>query len=931
MTEWANNHAGLSSADTLSRLVAIQKNPAVLEHADELRAVLLDFIADFANWDNSSDRHFLRVARELTAVAHRELCIEETGQSRPVVIDPFAGGGAIPLEVARVGGEAFASDLNPVAVLLNKVLLEYIPEFGEELAAELRRCASTIGHRASERIEEFYDSGSEQLQVVGYLWARTILSESPDESGDAPMELPLLRSMWIRRKRGREVALRWRTNSSGEIQTVTASVEYADGTERKVRRPIIDIFEPTSASEVPDGTSRGGAATCPSSGFTTPVERVREQLKKRAGGASDSRMLCVITTPVVGSGKSYRAPTDMDIEIENSARRLLSKIVDEWPYDLQPIPVERLNHLRGFFNVVLYGMESWGQVFSPRQLLALLTFLDLIKQAGAEIENVKLRTAVKTCLALALGRLADKCASLVVWNISREQIAHVFGRQALPMVWDFAEANPFASIGWTGAIGWITKVIDANVKADLSVGTAVRASADQHVLPDDSADAIFTDPPYYAAIPYADLSDFFYVWLRRAVGDIHSGLFSTDLTPKSEEMVSLSHRAAMYREKNAEWFEQKMSLACAEGRRIVKPSGVGVFVFANKETEGWEAMLAALINSGWVVTASWPIDTEMATRLRARNSAVLASSVHLVCRPRENQDGSVRTDKIGDWREVLAQLPHRIHAWMPRLSEEGVVGADAIFACLGPALEIFSRYSRVEKTDGTRVELRDYLEHVWAAVSKEALNMVFEGGDATGFEEDARLTAIWLWTLSTGQSVADSQRGDGQTVASTGYSLDYDAARKIAQGLGVHMEEQPSLVEIKGGNARLFSVAERTRHLFSKEELDDGQKRSELKSTQTDLFAEIQDTNTESVWGASGTPILSDTTLDRVHQGMILFAAGRGEALKQLFVNEGAGNDPRIWSLAQALSALYPPTTDEKRWVDGLLARKKGLTCILHE
>src|SRR5207249_1924113 len=181
-----------------------------------------------------------------------------------------------------------------------------------------------------------------------------------------------------------------------------------------------------------------------------------------------------------------------------------------------------------------------------------------------------------------------------------------------------------------------------------TVGHVEQASATEHPLPEDSAELIFTDPPYYAAIPYADLSDFFYSWLRRALIDIHPDLFRTELSPKEKECVSLSHRAAMYRNKDSAWFESMMTDACREARRVERPGGIGVFVFANKETSGWEAMLAALISSGWIITGSWPIDTEMGNRLRARNSAVLASSIHLVCRPRENLDGSVRTDEIGD-------------------------------------------------------------------------------------------------------------------------------------------------------------------------------------------------------------------------------------------------------------------------------------------
>ena len=204
---------------------------------------------------------------------------------------------------------------------------------------------------------------------------------------------------------------------------------------------------------------------------------------------------------------------------------------------------------------------------------------------------------MQTCLAMALDRCADKCASVVVWNIPGEKVEHVFGRQALPMVWDFAEANILSDIGWPGACEWVTKVVDHVIASKLPLGASFIASATASPLPDDSADAVITDPPYYAAIPYADLSDFFYSWLKRSIGDIHGDLLKPPLTPKAEECVSLSHRAAMYREKDAAWFEGTMTKACEESRRATKPYGISVFVFANKETSGWEAMLASLVTS----------------------------------------------------------------------------------------------------------------------------------------------------------------------------------------------------------------------------------------------------------------------------------------------------------------------------------------------
>ena len=212
------------------------------------------------------------------------------------------------------------------------------------------------------------------------------------------------------------------------------------------------------------------------------------------------------------------------------------------------------------------------------------------------------------------------------------------------------------------------------------------------------------------------------------------------------------------KERMTVFLKSAIGASLAESRRILHPGGIGVVVFAHKSTAGWETMLSALIRAGWIVTASWPIDTEQPTRLRARASAALGSSVHLVCRPRGNPDASSQGDHAGEWRDILGELPKRIHEWMPRLAQEGVVGADAIFACLGPALEIFSRYTRVEKASGEVATLREYLEHVWAAVSTEALSMIFRDADAAGLEPDARLTAMWLWTLGGGRTENLPQR-----------------------------------------------------------------------------------------------------------------------------------------------------------------------------
>jgi adenine-specific DNA methylase len=582
-------------------------------------------------------------------------------------------------------------------------------------------------------------------------------------------------------------------------------------------------------------------------------------------------------------------------------------------------------------------MATWGDLFSARQNLALASIANRIRTLSEQQDVNEIATPVQTLLAFALDRQADYNSSICRWVAAGEFIGNTFGRQAIPMVWDFCEVSPLSlsTGGFSGACEWIVNVLERETKAMYMAGHVESASAVAHPLPSDSADAFITDPPYYDSVPYSHLADFFYVWLRRSLGTIHTELFSNDATPKSAEIVVDRPHELSTSTKGIAFYESELTKAFAEGLRIIRPDGIGTIVFASKTTASWEAILKAVVDAGWIITGSWPIDTEMEARIAAQGQARLASSVHLVCRPREKPEILAPSEEIGDWRDVLQELPRRIHEWMPRLAEEGVVGADAIFACLGPALEVFSRYSRVEKGSGEPVDLREYLEHVWAAVAKEALAMVFRGADATGFEADARLTAMWLWTLMSPDvngntedpdEEADSEdESEGKKAKPGGFRLEYDAARKIAQGLGADLESRGHLVEITGDEARLLPVSERTRHLFGKDEEEPARKiGKKKKSEQLDMFAELTESeDAEAAWREKTVKRVGDTTLDRVHQGMILFAAGRGEALKRFVVEDGVGRDGKFWRLAQALSALYPSSSDEKRWVDGVLARKK--------
>ncbi|HZS17711.1 MAG TPA: DUF1156 domain-containing protein [Candidatus Udaeobacter sp.] len=927
MLAWTSrDRQNLLSAESRPRFEAARQKPTQFDDALELRRALLDFIADFADWDNSNVREYLDTSRALTQAAHEAL--GGAPGTRPLVVDPFAGGGSIPLEALRVGADAFASDLNPVAVLINKVVLDYIPKYGQRLADEVRKWGDWVNKEAERELAEFYPKDPDGSMPIAYLWARTIQCEGPG----CGAEVPLLRSTWLANKVNRSIALHLTPDSKGKRVDFQIIVKHRDGWVVQAH-PATKIENPKF-----EGTVKRGSVTCPCCGYTTSVARVREQLKTRRGGTNDARLMCVITTRTDQEGRFYRLSTAADLRVNAAASEELErrKAACKKPLSLVPDEIISLNELRRI-SVPIYGMKRWGDLFSARQALALTTIQqksDLASEKSTSEGRLKAPIPLKTCLAFAVDKLADKQSSFTGWKPTAEYMAgHTFARQAIGMVWDWCEANVFAdaSGAYLAEIEWIAKMIEhaSQSIAEKASATVQQTSATAQVLPDDSAWAIVTDPPYYDAVPYAYLSDFFFVWLRRALLEAYPELFQGVSVPKEEEIVVDRPHQLSQSKKDVAFYERELTAAFADCRRVLRPHGVGVIVFASKTTSSWEAILQALISAGWTITASWPIDTEMETRLAAMGQARLASSVHLVCSPRENPDGSLRSEEIGDWRDVLQQLPDRIHEWMPRLAEEGVVGADAIFACLGPALEIFSRYSRVEKASGEAVTLKEYLEHVWAAVAKEALKMVFEGADTTGFEPDARLTAMWLWTLNAGRNgTADNadeeeEAAEAKKAKVSGFVLEYDAARKIAQGLGAHLEALDSVVEISGETARLLPVAERARYLFGK---DEGKLPTRKKQeAQLDLFKILDEAAEEGPLAEVGVSRSGDTVLDRIHQTMILFAAGRVEAVRRYLVENGIGRDPRFWRLAQALSALYPATSEEKRWIDGVLAKKKGL------
>lgn len=904
----ANDHC---SPEAFKRWNKVAAKPLDQKNALELREALLEFIAEFANWDNSSTAEYIETASAITQAAHTAL--GGTPGTRPLVVDPFTGGGSIPMEALRIGADAFASDLNPVPVLLNKVMLEHVPRYGKKLSDGIRKWGESLKADAEKELAGLYPPDSDGAIPTAYLWARTIRCEGPG----CGATIPLFRGPVLAQK--------------GKL---TTRIELL--CDKKTKRIEIDIRKDSSKNMGPS-VLRRSAATCPLCGYTTPAANVRGQFKGRQGGAADAQLLAVVTMDPKTGARGYRPSKESDFKATRLAVVELDRIRKAHP---EEIPTEPLPYLRSIFNIHLLDVTEWAHLFTPRQLLSLIKLARLIRELPAALKkegvDADLSRAIVTCLALAVDKVAAQFSSLSWWQPKGEFVVGTFGRQALGIVWDFAEIRPVkgASGDLDGAIDWIVRVIESTKLDAGGQATVERASATKHPLPNDSASAVVTDPPYYDAVPYADLSDYFFVWLKRMLSKVEPSLFSEELTPKRGEIVQLAERNIAYAYKTKEYFEEGMMGALLESKRITIPGGVAVVVFAHKTTQGWESMLSSIVKAGWVVTASWPIDTERAVRMRATDSAALASSVHLVCRPRED---SRLSGEVGDWRDILEELPRRIHEWMPRLADEGVVGADAIFACLGPALEIYSRYSRVEKASGDVVTLRDYLEQVWAAVAKEAMTMVFRGADAAGLEPDARLTAMWLWTLSAGEEAngetrnesegeVDEEETSSRKAKPGGFTLEYDAARKISQGLGADLATMTSLVEISGDRARLLPVSERAVYLFGKDRAERTQKElASAERSQIDLFKNSQTGHSAQVETEKKTVRLGLTVLDRVHQSMLLFSDGRSEALRRFIVDDGIGKDQRFWSLAQALSALYPSGTVEKRWVDGVLARKKGL------
>jgi len=571
-------------------------------------------------------------------------------------------------------------------------------------------------------------------------------------------------------------------------------------------------------------------------------------------------------------GKRYRLPTARDLEAYRAAEEALEekrrKLWEEWGMD--PVPDEPLPPLETLgFRVQRYGLTRWGDLFNARQKLALLTFAAAVRRAHKEMlaqgTDPDFAKAVVTYLAITFNRLADKNANLVVYNVAGEKIEHVFGRQALPMVWDYVEVNPFTDVGWPNMQEWVEMVLAHLTRIPLmeDLPQVQQGSATELPYPDNFFDAVLTDPPYYDNVPYSDLSDFFYVWLKRTVGDLHPELFATPLTPKAQEMVADASKAGGMEEARRR-FEEMLTQAFREIHRVLKPDGIAVIIFAHKTTAAWETVLQALLDAGLYMTASWPIHTEMEARLRAQESAALASSIYMVCRKRTGQ-------AVGEYAQVRREVEQRVRQRLQQFWDEGIRGADFFMSAIGPAVEAFGRYARVERLSGEPVTVAELLQHVREVVARFALERILrDAAQAGGVDAPTRFYLLYRWTWNHAR-------------------VPFDEARKLAQAVGVE------LTSLWGPGGLVVKDKECVRVP------------SPLERNKGGKFLERR---------------RFESMADALQAACILWEQGAQRALQELLQTTYGGNEA-FWQVAQAVAEVLPEDDKERQLLMGLLYSRR--------
>ncbi|WP_314968563.1 DUF1156 domain-containing protein [uncultured Actinomyces sp.] len=737
-----------------------------VEAQDAERARLHDLMSRLVVWENSLDTALLEQAR---AEIRRS-----NGGTIPAVVDPFAGGGSIPLEAQRLGCPAEASDLNPLAVLINKALIDIPPRFGgrppihpgaadqpcyrgaEGLAEDVRFYGRWMRDEAERRIGHLYPKvvapGGTEHTVIAWIWARTVTSPNPAN----PIDVPLVRTWWLSKKKGKEAWVR-ATVEGGRVH-----YEVVNDANGPKGGDDWTIMHRKGAKAVGDGTP-----------FDYDYVRA-EGVKGRIG----CHMLAVVAEG--HGGRIYVSATQEQrdaADVERPSVEIDGTIADN----------------PRWFSPPSYGLTKFSDLFTNRQLVALTTFSDLVGQARQRVledalaagmeEGESLEAggsgarayadAIATYLALSVSRCADYWSSICSWHSGRETLRNVFARQAIPMVWDYAEANPFShsSGNFLGQLEWVAKAVE-RVPAD-SAGNARQLSADAR---DYTGLVVSTDPPYYDNIGYSDLSDFFYVWLRRCLQGIHPSVVSTMLTPKAEELVANPYRHDG-KENAAKFFVDGFNTVFHRIRRGANPDVPMTVYYAYKQQDngkdgktstGWHTLLDGLIGAGWEVTATWPVRSELTNRMVSQGTNALASSIVLACRPRPN-DAPTTTQRAFVQR-MKAELPDALRTLM----QGDIAPVDLAQAAIGPGIAVFSRYARVRSASGGDIGAREALELI-----NRTLDEVL-GEQESDFDPDTRFAVRWYrqygWrpehsgmadqlARTTQTSIAELQRGGIFTTA----------------------------------------------------------------------------------------------------------------------------------------------------------------------
>lgn len=677
------------------------------------RQRLFRIIEELVKWENTTNEVLLDAAREEIRKA--------SDGNLPRVLDPFCGGGSIPLEAQRLGLEAYASDLNPVAVLITKALIEIPPKFADNppvnpearerlahganwkgtqgLVEDVRYYGTWVRDRALERIGHLYpkatlpDGG--EATVIAWLWARTVTCPNPA----CGAVMPLARSFALSRKRGKE----WCVEPI--IEAGSVRLDIRPGT------PTVD------------GTVSRRGAQCLVCQTAAPLAYVR--VEGQAGRMGRQLLAIVAEGQRV---KRYLAPDDHHVLTSNDAE-------PTWrPSGSTP---ERLTGGTCYG----YGLTEWGDLFTQRQLVGLTALGDLVDEARQRIRedagDEAYADAITTYLACALNQLTRYSCTLCTWNTTNQNVAQAFGRQAVPMVWDFAEANLVDGVlDFSATTEWVAGALQG-LRADRS-GQVRQLDASAATL--DRRGLVCTDPPYYDNIGYADLADFFYVWLRRSLRGLYPDLFSTVLTPKSRELVATPHRFEGDRRAAEQFFEEGLRNAFDNLRDVADTSYPMTLFYAFKQAEstdgaiastGWDAMLTGLLESGYCVTGTWPVRSERDQGLKSGTN-VLASSIVLVCRQR-SADAAIATR-----REIVGALRAELPAALKQLQHGNIAPVDLAQAAIGPGMAIFSRYGKALEADGTSMTVRSAL-----ALINQTLDEILaeQEGD---FDADTRFAVTWF-------------------------------------------------------------------------------------------------------------------------------------------------------------------------------------------